>query len=604
MQQISNLELWGGMEYTINRVNNEYFDQLSYTGHYNRTEDIDVLIASGITTIRFPILWEKHQPSYLTQIDWTYTANILERLRDAGITVIAGLVHHGSGPEYVNFFDDTFEDGLQAYASAVALKFPWIQYYTPVNEPLTTARFCGLYGHWYPHGKNDKCFSRILVSECKATVKAMMAIRKVNPTAKLVLTEDLAKVYSTPALQYQADFENERRWLSFDLIAGKVVRSHPLWDYLIDAGIQAADLAFLTSKPISPDIMGINYYTTSERFLDENIAVYPTQSHGGNAFQQYADVEAVRVNIPGRLSLKALISEAWERNGWTIALTEVHLQCTREEQMRWFYEMWNTALALRAANIPVIAVTAWALFGSFGWNKLLTEKGGLYESGAYIIRNNRPEPTALLKLMKALSKGQQVKHPVLEIPGWWHCEERILYRVKETPPKSLHTRKLRPVAILYKSDHIKEKMEEICKYRKLDYYLEKMPSLEIVHRILEEENPWAVIDVTGELLITVKNKSLTQLCHRFFTYQIRKKAIQMASVCHHLPDSVIACTLDNFYEEEINYNQECLILSSDDSPISVNGSQLCEEPLSKEFEALANILIDFMLDDVKGVHHL
>jgi dTDP-4-dehydrorhamnose reductase len=431
MQQVSKLELWGGMEYTINRVNNEYFDQLSYSGHYNRPEDIDLIIASGIKTIRYPILWERHQSSSVASIDWTFTANNLKRLKEAGITVIAGLVHHGSGPEYVNFFDETFEDGLQAYAAAVALRFPWIQFYTPVNEPLTTARFCGLYGHWYPHGKSDECFSRVLVSECKAIVKAMIAIRRVNPTAKLVQTEDLAKVYSTPTLQYQADFENERRWLSFDLIAGKVSPSHPFWKYLIDAGIEARDLAFLIRQGIEPDIMGVNYYITSERFLDENISIYPKSSHGGNAFQQYADVEAIRVSLPAQTSPKRLITEAWERYGWTIALTEVHLHCTREEQMRWLYDMWNTALELREENVPVIAVTAWALFGSFGWNNLLKEKGGQYENGAFIIRNNRPEPTALLKLIEALLTGQEGRHPVLEISGWWHSQERILYGARE-----------------------------------------------------------------------------------------------------------------------------------------------------------------------------
>ena len=433
MQQISKLELWGGMEYTINRVNDEYFDQLSSSGHYDRPEDIDLIIASGIKTLRYPILWEKHQPSRLAAIDWTFTANNLERLKNAGITIIAGLVHHGSGPEYVSFYDDTFEDGLEAYATAVALRFPWIEFYTPVNEPLTTARFCGLYGHWYPHGKSNTCFSQILVSECKATVKAMIAIRKVNSAAKLVQTEDLAKVYSTPALQYQADFENERRWLSFDLIAGKVVPSHPLWNYLTDAGIESAALLFLSRLAIEPDIMGLNYYMTSERFLDENISLYPIESHGGNDFQQYADVEAVRVHIPQRMTIKDLVTEAWDRYGWTIAFTEVHLQCTREEQMRWLYEMWNTALTLRSDNIPVIAITVWALFGSFGWNKLLKEKGGEYESGAYIIRNNRPEPTALLKLMEVLLAGQEVRHPVFNISGWWHSQDRILYGVNANP---------------------------------------------------------------------------------------------------------------------------------------------------------------------------
>ena len=33
---------------------------------------------------------------------------------------------------------------------------PHITNYTPVNEPLTTARFSGLYGAWYPHSPGPR----------------------------------------------------------------------------------------------------------------------------------------------------------------------------------------------------------------------------------------------------------------------------------------------------------------------------------------------------------------------------------------------------------------------------------------------------------------
>ena len=36
-------------------------------------------------------------------------------------------------------------------AARVAARYPWVLDWTPVNEPVTTARFSGLYGHWYPH---------------------------------------------------------------------------------------------------------------------------------------------------------------------------------------------------------------------------------------------------------------------------------------------------------------------------------------------------------------------------------------------------------------------------------------------------------------------
>ena len=82
--------------------------------------------------------------------------------------------------------------------AAVARRYPWVEDYTPVNEPLTTARFSGLYGHWYPHGRDDRTFARALLNQCRAVVLAMRAIRAVNPAARLVQTEDLGRTYSTP----------------------------------------------------------------------------------------------------------------------------------------------------------------------------------------------------------------------------------------------------------------------------------------------------------------------------------------------------------------------------------------------------------------------
>ena len=54
---------------------------------------------------------------------------------------------------------------------------------SPVNEPLTTARFCALYGHWYPHARSDATFVRAIIHQCRATVLAMRAIREVHSSA-------------------------------------------------------------------------------------------------------------------------------------------------------------------------------------------------------------------------------------------------------------------------------------------------------------------------------------------------------------------------------------------------------------------------------------
>src|SRR3546814_11151054 len=63
------------------------------------------------------------------------------------------LLHHGSGPGYTSLIDPDFPAKFAAFAARAAERYPWIESWTPINEPLTTARFSALYGHWYPHRK-------------------------------------------------------------------------------------------------------------------------------------------------------------------------------------------------------------------------------------------------------------------------------------------------------------------------------------------------------------------------------------------------------------------------------------------------------------------
>ena len=292
------------------------------------------------------------------------------------------MLHHGSGPKFTNLSNEHFPEAFAKYASKVAQQFPTLEYFTPVNEPLTTARFSGLYGFWFPHDRNELSFIKMLLNQLKATVLAMKEIRKINPNAKLVQTEDLTKTHSTPLLQYQADFENKRRWLSYDILCGQLNEQRFFWHYLTgQLGIKKEELQFFIDNPCPPDIAGFNYYVTSERFLDENFKKYPLNTHGGNGIHQYADVEAVRCIKPA--GLKSLLTEAWERFHIPMALTEVHLNCTREEQLRWFKEAWHQSIELRKNGVEVKAITAWSMLGAFDWNSLLTREERSYESGVF-----------------------------------------------------------------------------------------------------------------------------------------------------------------------------------------------------------------------------
>jgi dTDP-4-dehydrorhamnose reductase len=422
-------EIWGGLECSFNRVKDVYMDQLQYCGHYARAlEDIESIAALGVSVVRYPVIWERLHPAPGYTIDWAGTVEKpLNALRARGIQPIAGLVHHGSGPRYADLLSSSFAPALSDFAGKVARKFPWIEYYTPVNEPLTTGRFSALYGFWFPHRRGDRAFTLALLNELKAVVLSMREIRKVNPNAKLVQTEDLAKIHSTPRLQYQADFENERRWLTWDLLCGMVTKEHPLWEYFAGAGIPEHHLKFFIDNPCPPDIIGVDYYATSERFLDEALERYPPNTHGENHYEPYADVEAFRVREGQPSGLKLLLKECWNRYHLPIAVTEAHINCDFDNQIRWFAEIRQTCIHLLNKGVDIRAVTAWALFGSHGWNTLLTKANGDYESGVFDVRSGVVIPTPLADYLTRVAKDPDYIHPAENEPGWWHSEDRFIF---------------------------------------------------------------------------------------------------------------------------------------------------------------------------------
>jgi dTDP-4-dehydrorhamnose reductase len=488
-------EIWGGIECTINRVGDKYRDQLVSSGHYNRPQDIKLFGDLGIKKLRYPVLWEKHQPEQDMTIDWSYSELQLNRIRENGMQPIVGLLHHGSGPVYTDLADNGFAEKFAAYAGEVAKKFPWVEYYTPVNEPLTTARFSGLYGFWYPHGKSEKVFHQTLLNELKATVLAMQAIRAVNPHAKLVQTEDLTYIHSTTKLAYQARHENKRRWLTSDLLCGMVDRKHYFWKYFTKRGVKEDDLIFFLENKCPPDILGYNYYVTSERWLDENKSLYSPATYGGNKRHSYADTEAVRQGKSK--GLKLLLEEAWERYKLPLAVTECHISCTREEQLRWFRENYLACCDARAAGVDVKAITAWSLLGAYDWNSLLTREADSYEPGIFDVSDGRARPTALAKMISSIASGKGYESPLMELPGWWHYTvhpgEEVFANIRTD---------LSPLLIIGKTGTLGKALEKSCQLRSIYYVSLGRQDIDIldeesIRQAVEKYKPWAIVNATG-----------------------------------------------------------------------------------------------------------
>ncbi len=480
------VETWGGVECTVNRVGDRYFDQLEWSGHKRRLDDLDRFAELGISALRFPILWEHCETG-----DWSWPDAALHRLKELNIRPIAGLLHHGSGPPWTNLLDPKFPRRFAEYAEAVSARYPWIVDYTPINEPMTTARFSGLYGLWYPHARGHSEFLRAMIHECRAIVLAMQAIRKTRPDARLIQTEDFGRTYSTAPLAPLANDLNERRWLTPDLLCGTLKRGGPMWQYFLRYGVAEEELHWFADHHCPPDILGINHYLTSDRFLDDEVDLYPCEPRASAGPFRFVDLDAVRRCGDCDLSAGGVMQDAWKRFGIPVAITEAHLGCTREEQMRWLAAVIADARALSAKGVDVRAVTAWSLLGAFNWNVLVTRDAGYYEPGIFDIRGSHPKPTALAGIVRAFAEGKTPDHPVLDSPGWWRRPERLLHpashgRSYYSGRRRLRRKRARRLWVVDGHRELSQAVAQACEQRGIDYRI--APS-----DVRLKEDCWALI---------------------------------------------------------------------------------------------------------------
>ena len=403
------VEVWASPEPTVARIGrNRWRDQLHDTGHDVRDGDIGLIADLGVQASRYPVLWEKVAAHDAHSRDYRWAERRLGALAERGVEPIVTLLHHGSGPAYTSLVDPAFPHLFADYAAATARRFPWVKRWTPINEPLTTARFSTLYATWYPNAFfDDEAFGRAIVNQALAIAYASERIRDAIPGARFLLTEDLQSFTAADeGVEAYVAHKRERAFLSCELLQGRIVDGHPMHRYLVErCRIDPADLRRLERRPQPPDLMGWNYYANSERWLESD----------GEGHRNLGLVDVA----PERLDMRTLLRAAYARLRLPFALSEVHVIGNERERARWMLQRFADALAVAADGVPVTAFGAWAAFGMVDWVSLLCRDEQVGEDGIYTCSgpHGRPERTLVADVVEGLATGRIQAIPAE--PGWW-----------------------------------------------------------------------------------------------------------------------------------------------------------------------------------------
>lgn len=358
-------------------------DELAKTKHYERwREDFQLLQELGIEYLRYgaPYYTAHTGPE---RYDWSFTDETFGALKAQKVTPIADLCHFGV-PDWIGNFQNSDWPRLFAeYAQAFARRFPWVRFYTPVNEIFIAATFSAQLGWWNERLKSDQAFVNALKHLCKANVLAMHAILKERPDAIFVQSESTQYFHPEgPKCEDAARRYNEKRFLSLDLTYGHHLNA-TIYEYLLDNGMSRDEYHwFLQHHVRSRCVMGNDYYETNENLVHEDGSV----SLSGEIFGYYP----ITRQYFRRYSLPVMHTETNGLGG--------------HDAVKWLYKEWANVHRLKKDGVPIVGFTWYSLQDQVDWDTGLREDNG------------RVNPLGLCNLDRKINP---VGHAYKKLIGQW-----------------------------------------------------------------------------------------------------------------------------------------------------------------------------------------
>ena len=243
-------------------------DLLTECDHYRRyAEDFALVRGLGLKHLRYGL------PYHRTHVgpgryDWSFADLALAEMQQQGITPILDLLHFGLPDWLGDFQNPEFPLHFADYCDAVSQRYPWVRFYTPINEIFVCAKFSGLQGIWNERQRSDRAFVTAVKHMCAATILGAQAIAKNRPDMIIVQSETAEKVTDMRAKpSARVDLENGFRFLALDLLYGHAPEANVLL-CLFDNGLTREEFDwFMLGKPPGFQIMGVDYYGRNESMI-------------------------------------------------------------------------------------------------------------------------------------------------------------------------------------------------------------------------------------------------------------------------------------------------------------------------------------------------
>ncbi|MFL5962421.1 MAG: family 1 glycosylhydrolase [Gaiellaceae bacterium] len=331
-------------------------DEYRLTGHVDRClRDLELAVAAGATAIRYGIPWHEANPGP-GRYAWGWADRTLPyAAEELGLDVILDLVHYGT-PEWLagGFADAAYPEAIAEYAEALATRYRGlVRSYTPLNEPLVTASFCGLRGVWPPYLTGDSGWATVIASVIEGVQQSTRAIRRVDPDAQIVHVEAI-QLYATvdPSLEDEVEHWRRRSTLPTDLLLGRVKAGDEMASWLERHGVAAETLDRLSAGAIVPDVLGLNYYPElSPRDLvrKDGLTVHVAEDRGVDGL-----VEALRA--------------FHDRYALPLMITETGIEGDDDHRIRWLEDVIGAVEGLRGEAVSVVGLTWWPLFDFVDWS--------------------------------------------------------------------------------------------------------------------------------------------------------------------------------------------------------------------------------------------